>query len=134
MVKGAKALRVFIKMLRKNERGQALVEFALVIIPLMLLVLGIVEFGWLLNGQITVTSSAREGARLAAVSGTRAQVESAVTDHLAGSGIVIDNIAIETDEEADTVTVTVRGVIEPLVGFFVRGAVPLSAAAVMRWE
>lgn len=129
-----KALRAFIGMLGNNERGQALVEFALVIIPLMLLVLGIVEFGWLLNGQITVTSSAREGARLAAVSGTCAQVESAVTDHLAGSGIVIENIAIETDEVADTVTVTVRGVIEPLVGFFVRGAVPLSAAAVMRWE
>ncbi len=53
--------------LRKNEDAQALVEFTLIFPILILLVLGMIEFGWLLNGKITLNSAAREGARVGAV-------------------------------------------------------------------
>ncbi len=53
--------------LRKNEKGQAMVEFALVVPIVLLLLLGIIEFGWLFNGQITMTSAAGVGARMAAL-------------------------------------------------------------------
>jgi Flp pilus assembly protein TadG len=49
------------------DRGAAAVEFALLLPLLLLIVFGIVDFGRLLNAQITLTQAAREGARLAAL-------------------------------------------------------------------
>jgi Flp pilus assembly protein TadG len=51
-----------------RERGQALVEFALVVPIFLILVFGIVDFGLGLKAWISVTNSAREGARLGALS------------------------------------------------------------------
>lgn len=49
------------------DRGAAAVEFALLLPLLLLLVLGIVDFGRMLNAQQTLTQAAREGARLVAL-------------------------------------------------------------------
>ncbi len=50
---------------RRRTRGQALVEFSL-ILPVFILVLsGILDFGFLLYSRITVINAAREGARAA---------------------------------------------------------------------
>lgn len=51
---------------RKKQKGQGLVEFALVLPFLLVLVVGIVEMGVILNRQITVVNAAREGARFGA--------------------------------------------------------------------
>jgi Flp pilus assembly protein TadG len=48
---------------RDRARGQSLVEFALVLVPLLLLILGIVQFGLIFNSYVTMTNAAREGAR-----------------------------------------------------------------------
>jgi Flp pilus assembly protein TadG len=56
-----------IKVKRNKEKGQTLVEFALVIPLLLLLVFGIIEFGRVYHAQLVVTSAAREGARKATV-------------------------------------------------------------------
>lgn len=48
---------------QRPSRGQGLVEFALVIFPLFLIILGIVQFGFIFNTYVTMTSAAREGAR-----------------------------------------------------------------------
>jgi Flp pilus assembly protein TadG len=44
-------------------RGQALVEFVAVLIPMLLLIVGIVQFGLLFGANVTLTNAAREGAR-----------------------------------------------------------------------
>ena len=51
----------------RSDRGAVAVEFALLLPLLLLLVLGVVDFGRALNAQITLTQAAREGARLAAL-------------------------------------------------------------------
>jgi Flp pilus assembly protein TadG len=51
----------------RGRRGQALVEFALILPLMMLLLLGIVEFGRAWNVKQVLTDAAREGARLAVV-------------------------------------------------------------------
>lgn len=52
----------------KNERGQTMTEFALVLPILIVLLLGIVQFGIAFNNYVTLTDAVRAGARLAAVS------------------------------------------------------------------
>ena len=50
-----------------SERGAALVEFAILTPLLLLLLLGIIEFGWFMSQNNDVRHGAREAARLAAV-------------------------------------------------------------------
>lgn len=64
----------------KQEKGAALVEFALVVTLLMLLVFGIIEFGRILHTQLVVTSAAREGARKAVVTGDENDIETAISN------------------------------------------------------
>lgn len=52
---------------RPAERGQSLVEFALVLMPLFLILLGIIQFGFVFNSYVTITNSAREAARTGTV-------------------------------------------------------------------
>ncbi len=49
--------------MRRNEDGAAAVEFALVLPVLILLVFGIIEFGFVFNRWLGVTHAAREGVR-----------------------------------------------------------------------
>lgn len=65
---------------RQRERGQALVEFAFVVPIFLVLVLGVVDFSWALRSWITVTNSAREGARLGAVGATCDDIKQRVVD------------------------------------------------------
>jgi hypothetical protein len=46
-----------------NERGQALVEFAAVLMPVLLLIVGIIQFGLLFGANVTLTNAGREAAR-----------------------------------------------------------------------
>ena len=56
---------------RRDERGQALVETGLVIGLLVIMVLGIIEFGYVFFALNMVTNAARDGARAAAASQDR---------------------------------------------------------------
>lgn len=48
---------------RRRRRGQALVEFALVFPIFMLVLAGILDFGFMLYSRMSVINAAREGAR-----------------------------------------------------------------------
>ncbi len=62
----------------RGERGQSMAEFAMILPIFLVLVFAIVDFGMGLNAWITVTNSAREGARLGAVGGTTSEIQSRV--------------------------------------------------------
>jgi hypothetical protein len=51
--------------LRRQERGQSLVEMALAMILFLLLLVGVVDFGRAFNNYIIITNASREGARYA---------------------------------------------------------------------
>ena len=48
-------------------RGQSLVEFALVLMPLFIILLGIIQFGFIFNSYVTITNATREAARIGTV-------------------------------------------------------------------
>ena len=50
-------------MSKTNQRGASAVEFAIVLPLLLTILLGIIEFGFLFNQQISLTQAARESAR-----------------------------------------------------------------------
>jgi Flp pilus assembly protein TadG len=52
----------------RDERGAVAVEFAILLPVLLLLVMGIVEFGRAYNSQISLTHAAREAVRVMALS------------------------------------------------------------------
>ena len=49
--------------IKRDDRGAVMVEFAIVLPVLLLLLLGIVEFGRAYNTQVSIQAAAREGAR-----------------------------------------------------------------------
>lgn len=64
-------------MAKDSERGAAAVEFALIAPILVMLLLGIMEFGRAYNAQISLTNAAREGVRVMAISKNQASARTA---------------------------------------------------------
>ena len=73
-----------------RRRGRTLVETAIVINVLVIVLLGIFEYGRLMMTKQLMDNAAREGARMAIVNAsssstvTTAQIQTAVTNYLAG--------------------------------------------------
>ena len=65
---------------RKSEHGAALIEAALVIPILLLLVLGVVDFGFMVNRGTLINNAAREGAREAIFGSSESEIEARVRD------------------------------------------------------
>jgi Flp pilus assembly protein TadG len=58
----------------RNNRGQAMLEFALVLPILLLLVFGIIDFGIIFFDNLVITQAAREGARVGVVGGSDVEI------------------------------------------------------------
>ncbi len=69
----------------KSEKGATAVEFAIVLPVLLLLILGIIEFSFLLFNKAVITNAAREGARAGIVQRiprvTSSEIETKVKDY-----------------------------------------------------
>lgn len=93
----------------RSESGQALVEFVLVAPLLLMLVLGIAQFGITFNNAITLTDAVRAGARAAVVSdpsGAQAAAEQAVKSSAGGLDPAKIAIAVTATDTDVTVTAT----------------------------
>jgi Flp pilus assembly protein TadG len=63
-------VRALIRVRRRRvdgEAGQSLVEFSLILFPLLILLLGIIQFGLIFNAYVTMTNAARDAARLGTI-------------------------------------------------------------------
>jgi len=87
---------------RRDGRGQALVELALILPILLMLLLGIFEFGRAWNTKQVITDAAREGARLAVVQNSdidQNDVKAAIATTLSRAGIPGTAVTIAFDEK-----------------------------------
>lgn len=131
--------------LHKKKDGQALVEFALILPILLLLVLAMIEYGWLLNAKITLNSAAREGARVAVVLNLPVaerdlkvyQTVKAAID-LSGLTVESSDVTVENKDDNSTnthdIVVTVTGKVNPIIGLYVPDVVSMRSVARMRRE
>jgi len=109
--------RVKARGLPGRGRGQALVEFALVLPLLLLVAFGIFEFGFITNDQIVLANAARDGARTGSLSGTNeaAAISEAQADF---QGLILcptaTPAATYTGANPQTVTVTVSCTYHPV--------------------
>ena len=97
----------------RKRRGAAIVEFAVVAPVFFLLVFGTIEFGRLVMVQQVLVNAAREGARVAILSGsTTSKVTTAVDNYLSAAGISGATASVSPDPPSgatygSSVTVTV---------------------------
>lgn len=127
----------------ENISGQALVEFALVFPIVILLLVGMLEFGLVFNAYLSINNASREGAREASLGGSDSEIVSSVADASPTLSLTAANVSISpsgTRVKGDSVTVTVtheHQVIIPLIGTLVGNAdgnIPLEAQTTMRVE
>lgn len=66
------------RFIRESERGQALVEFTMILPILLILLFGLIDFGRAFYTWMIVTNAAREGARIAAVQANQSAVQARI--------------------------------------------------------
>lgn len=59
----------------KDEKGQSLVEFTIVLPILLILIMGMIESGMMLNSYITIENASREGARAGIIGNSDNQIK-----------------------------------------------------------
>jgi Flp pilus assembly protein TadG len=133
---------------RRNRRGAAAVEFAVVAPVFFLMVFGMIEFGRAIMVKQVVTNASREGARLAVLdspSPTASTVVSTVKNYMQNAGVSATAATVTINPSEPTtagygqpVTVTVQipfssvsWLPKPL---FLGASTQLSASTVMRRE
>ena len=130
-----------------QRKGQSLVEFAIMLPLLMLLLVGIIQFGIIIAHYLTLNHAAVVGARTASVA-LAANAESegeaaalkAVSTFIKNAGdltVSITNITVDTESEPGVPAVSVTctynlSLIFP--NFFAPDPLSLSATAIMRKE
>ena len=130
-------------LVRENRRGQALVEFALTAMVLLLIIMGIFDFGRAIYERSTLADAAREGARYAVISThTDAGIRQRVRDmapgtQLTDADIQIDPAGSRTGGAAVTVSISHQfDPITPLIAAFMGedGHIILQASSSMDVE
>lgn len=114
----------------KNEKGQSLVEFAILIPVLILILMAIIEFGFMFNAYITISNASREGARLGSLGGTDGEIAARVIEaapNLDSARITVsvtpgfrdrgDMVIVQVEYDYEIITPIMSGVLSPLVNF-----------------
>jgi Flp pilus assembly protein TadG len=110
-----------------------MVEFTLVLLPLLLVLFGIIELGLVMFDKVTVVHDAREAARLAAVNDVSGKT--LLADAPAGSTLTFSCPNGKDIGEEITAHVTyTHTFITPLIGDLFGGSMNLSSNATMMIE
>lgn len=127
--------------LYKKEKGQALLELALVLPILILLLTGIFEFGRIYSAELIVNHSAREGARLGSVGAQDSAIITRVQNTASGldtSQLAIVIVPSEGNRvRGSEISVSVDypvSIVTPFVSVITGATVNVDATSIMRVE
>ena len=129
------------RQIKEDENGQSIVEAAFVIPLLIVILCGIIDFGWIFFNQLTLNNCSRHGARYAIVNSDNTNLLAAVTSEVKFVGGFEDtqNLTVALDRVNNTdikVTVTKTvDVLTPISGIFTSDQkVMLTSSSVMKLE
>ncbi|MGJ7919181.1 TadE/TadG family type IV pilus assembly protein [Neobacillus sp. LXY-4] len=112
----------------RSEKGQSLVEFALVLPVLLLLLFGIVDFGRIFHAYLTIDQAGREAARVASIGNDDGVIKNTAINYgesinLQGSQVTInppstrasgDEVEITIIYPIDFLTPVIGDIVSPL--------------------
>ena len=128
-----------------QQRGQALVEFALVIPLFLLLIFAVIDFAWAFRNYAVVTNASREGARVGAVQGTESDITAATVSKsdglLTNADVSVSNaqgaegssVVVTADYDYEYIT-PLGSIISLLSGSALPDPLPMQVATSMRLE
>ena len=125
----------------RQLKGQSLVETAIVLPLVLLLLMAIIDFGFLFNNYIVISNASREAARKGSLGGTDAEIIQLVqnyTSTLDSSRVSIDIYPAQSQRfHGSEIKVTVRynnPMITPVIGSLPGNEIPLQGQVIMRVE
>jgi len=121
-----------------SQKGQSLVEFAMVLPLLVLLLFGITDFGRIFHAYLTIDHAGREAARVASIGKDNTTVKSTAVNDATGIDLTVGQVGVTpaTRTSGTDVTVTITYPITfltPVIGSIV-GPITLEDTTVMRVE
>lgn len=125
----------------RDQRGQAMVELALVLPILLILFMGVIEFGRIFNNYLVITNASREGARVAVLG----KSDDEIIDRVNLTAASLDPASLEASVAPDpslrksgaVATVEVRysiSLVFPLFESIVPNPLPITSRTAMRVE
>lgn len=124
-----------------NEKGQSVVEFAIILPIVVLVLMAIIEFGIMLNCYLKVENAAREGARAGIVSTSNVVIRNSIVNvspNLKAANLQISISPAEASRKSgETLTVNVSYKYEmtvPIISNLFGKSVDLKAQTSMRIE
>ncbi|WP_066258703.1 TadE/TadG family type IV pilus assembly protein [Neobacillus drentensis] len=122
----------------KSEKGQSLVEFALILPLFLMLLFGIVDFGRAFHAYLTIDHAGREAARAASIGKDNAAVKLVAKKQGSSIGLNEDRVDISTASRTPgtDITITINyqfNFITPVLGPLVK-TINLKDTTVMRVE
>lgn len=131
----------------RDERGTAVIEFAIIVPVLMVLVLAIIDFGRMMAVSGSLAAAVRDGARYAATSANpsdptqQSNVKARVIGSFqafGGTALTTSNITVSQDITNGVVTVAVSGYtytpLTPVMRMIGAGTLTFTRSATFRWE
>ncbi|ERI91501.1 TadE-like protein [Clostridiales bacterium oral taxon 876 str. F0540] len=125
----------------RNNKGQALVEFAIILPILLLLIMGIVQFGMMINSYLSIQYASREGARAGIVGSTDAEIKNLIIANSQSLDASKITVTITPDfanrKSGDALTVKLSysyNLTVPIISSMFKNSVLLNAQTSMRIE
>jgi Flp pilus assembly protein TadG len=125
----------------KDEKGQALTEFALVLPILLFLIMATIQFGFALNSYLVLTGLARDAARVGSVTNDDSEIHRTIQQNNPTLDASKISITISPSESArhrgDQIQISLKypvPIIVPLIGSITGDELLLSTSITMRVE
>lgn len=118
---------------RTGERGQGLVELALTLPMLIVILAGLVHFGFIMQSQQVITNASRVGARRGTqADGDESKIQTAVVNYCQQAGLDPGDLSVQVNVDTDTSQVSVTVTYQftsPVEGALLAAAALLNASA-----
>jgi Flp pilus assembly protein TadG len=130
-----------LKLIQKNQKGQAMVEMALLLPLLLVIIFGIMEFGRIFNAYLVITNASREGVRQGVVGMTDSQITTSVKTAAGNLDLSSLSVTITPNSASRVRGAELKVVVNysvdiytPVISNIIGDPFPISAQTVMRVE